>query len=93
MTWLAVLSAYGLLVAVYCLGHELGYRKGRREGWSASSVSQALIQQHVLRSVEGRRASGPHPASSGCGCGTPLAAGSTASRSEPVAFGDPPEAA
>ena len=43
MTWLAVLAVYALLVAVYCLGHQLGYSKGRRigrcEGWMVSEGS------------------------------------------------------
>jgi len=31
MSWLLLAAAYWLLLAAYGLGHELGYRKGRRE--------------------------------------------------------------
>ena len=57
MTWLAVLAVYALLVAVYCLGHQLGYSKGRRigrrEGWMASEGFRREAKQWALHIVHG----------------------------------------
>ena len=45
MTWLAVAAGYALLVAVYCLGHELGYRKARSE---ASAILRLYVQRREV---------------------------------------------
>jgi len=65
MTWVALAAAYALLVAVYCLGHELGRQKGRREGrvvhFHAADVAHMhkRAQEHRARLQSIRSGEGP----------------------------------
>lgn len=57
MGWLELVAGYALLLLAYLLGHELGYRKGRREQRAAAS---RVVRLRLLS--DGREGLGPKDA-------------------------------
>ena len=54
MTWLLVGAVWLGLYAVYAIGHELGYRKGRREAWAPVVTLHANDVARLHRRVQER---------------------------------------
>ena len=56
MSWLLLAACYALFLAVYGLGHELGRKKGRREGWAVAKIFHAGDVARTLKRSQERRA-------------------------------------